>query len=435
MITLLRNILAGHNEFASGGLMLMVLGGIGVYLRAIPEHFWQWFIGQITMTITVKDDDAGFVWVKEWFMEQPFLRRIRSVDLDTTMQSRKLALMPAPGRHWFWHRRRPFEVWFYRTKDSKGYTNRRLESLCFRTLGRKQRFLEEFVKEIAACHERRVRMQSCLFVRTDDYWDRVTNYLPRRLESVILKGGEKEGLIEDVQKFKEARERYRELGVPYHRGYLLYGPPGTGKTSLISGLAAKFAMPIYAVNLTDFNDKTLMKAIHDIPSNSIILFEDVDCIKMAKSRSLPNETGKNGRPGPEQEKAPNCEGLGVSLSGLLNVLDGFYAPENMLFFMTTNKVEALDDALLRPGRIDYRLFLGRADDAQKIELYLRFFPSACLAKAEDFVATHAFAETMAEYQGLLLKASQRSAAAIDDRPERVSENHVEAVENDTLQEA
>ena len=156
---------------------------------------------------------------------------------------------------------------------------------------------------------------------------------------------------------------------------------------------------------------------------------------MAKSRSLPNETGKNGRPGPEQEKAPNCEGLGVSLSGLLNVLDGFYAPENMLFFMTTNKVEALDDALLRPGRIDYRLFLGRADDAQKIELYLRFFPAAGLAKAKDFVATRAFAETMAEYQGLLLKASQQPAAAIENSQERLMDDHVEAAESDALQEA
>jgi len=49
--------------------------------------------------------------------------------------------------------------------------------------------------------------------------------------------------------------------------------------------------------------------------------------------------------------------FGVTLSGLLNVLDGFHAPENVVFVMTTNKVDALDPALLRPGRIDYKLFL------------------------------------------------------------------------------
>jgi chaperone BCS1 len=66
--------------------------------------------------------------------------------------------------------------------------------------------------------------------------------------------------------------------------------------------------------------------------------------------------------------------LGVTLSGLLDVVDGFHAPENVLFIMTTNKIETLDDALLRPGRIDYRLYLGNAAEAQKVELYRRFFP-------------------------------------------------------------
>ena len=66
--------------------------------------------------------------------------------------------------------------------------------------------------------------------------------------------------------------------------------------------------------------------------------------------------------------------LGVTLSGLLDVVDGFHAPENVLFIMTTNKIETLDDAFLRPGRIDYRLYLGKAAEAQKVELYRRFFP-------------------------------------------------------------
>jgi mitochondrial chaperone BCS1 len=78
----------------------------------------------------------------------------------------------------------------------------------------------------------------------------------------------------------------------------------------------------------------------------------------------------------------------VTLSGLLNVVDGFHAPENVLFVMTTNKIEALDPALLRPGRIDYKLFLGNADRAQKMELYRRFFPQASEYEAVEFVESH-----------------------------------------------
>jgi len=93
---------------------------------------------------------------------------------------------------------------------------------------------------------------------------------------------------------------------------------------------------------------------------------------------------------------------GVTLPGLLNVLDGFYAPTNVLFMMTTNRIETLDEALLRPGRIDYRLYLGRASDHQKTELYRRFFPQASEFEAQAFVETYRSAETMAEFQGLLL---------------------------------
>ncbi len=100
------------------------------------------------------------------------------------------------------------------------------------------------------------------------------------------------------------------------------------------------------------------------------------------------------------------------MSGLLNVLDGFNAPEDVLFIMTTNKIETLDPALLRPGRIDYRLFLGEATEEQKIELYRRFFPRASLSEARSFVQTHQSAGTMAEFQGALLSLEQSCPATV-----------------------
>jgi chaperone BCS1 len=74
--------------------------------------------------------------------------------------------------------------------------------------------------------------------------------------------------------------------------------------------------------------------------------------------------------------------------------------------MTTNRIEVLDPALLRPGRIDYKLYLGKASDRQKIELYQRFFPEASESEAQDFVESYRSAETMAEFQGLLLGLEQ-----------------------------
>src|ERR1700733_7045721 len=145
MSELLRQLLSGQNQFASGGLLLMIVGSIGVFLRALPWRLWWWIVGQTTMTITVTNDDAAFRWVKEWFLEQKFLKRVRHVDLDTTLRGAVLAMIPAPGHHRFVHARRPFEVWFSRSEDTKGYTPRRVESLTFRTIGRDRAFLQRFV--------------------------------------------------------------------------------------------------------------------------------------------------------------------------------------------------------------------------------------------------------------------------------------------------
>jgi len=397
-------MLTGQNQLAAGGLVLMIVGGISVYLRAVPERLWHWFVGQTTMMITVKDDDAAFVWVKEWFLEQKFLERIRRVDLDTTLRNERVALIPAPGCHWFWYSGRPFQVWFFRSEETRERVARRTESLTFRTLGRRRALLERFVDDVVRCHFKRLGVRSPLFTYNDG-WDLLEGYSPRLLDSVILEPGEKEHLAQDIENFRRSKQRYEQLGVPYHRGYLFYGPPGTGKTSLVSALAANFGLSIYAINLADFNDRTLMSAVNQVAQNSVLLFEDIDCMKGSKAR-VPSNPRTNDRTQAGDEKENPADRNGVTLSGLLNVLDGFYAPTSVLFMMTTNRIETLDEALLRPGRIDYKLYLGKASDRQKTELYRRFFPLASEIEAQEFVECYRSAETMAEFQEKLLGLDQ-----------------------------
>jgi chaperone BCS1 len=410
MFDLLKHLLDGQNQFASGGLLLMLIGSIGVFLRALPERIWDWIVEQTTMTVTVKDDDEAFTWVKEWFLEQEFLKRIRNVDLDTSLRGAEIALIPAPGTHWFLRGRRPFHVSFYRSEDAKGRSQRRVESLTFKTIGRDQQIVKDFVAEVVACQHRKRRTSSYLYLY-DEGWDSVAAYAPRLIESVLLKPGEKEHLMQDIERFRAARERYRRLGVPYHRGYLLYGPPGTGKTSLVSALAAKFGMSIYVVNLAVMNDRTLKNAMNWIPENSVILFEDIDCMKSA-ARRLEIDDRQTPSDGTTKTTAAakSADPGGVSLSGLLNVLDGFSAPENVIYVMTTNDADAIDPALLRPGRIDYKLFLGPACESQKIALYRRFFPDASDSDAREFAQAH-WADTMAEFQGLLLALEEESSSS------------------------
>jgi mitochondrial chaperone BCS1 len=94
-------------------------------------------------------------------------------------------------------------------------------------------------------------------------------------------------------------------------------------------------MSIYAINLTDFNDKSLLEAINEVPPKSLILFENIDCMKTGKARADGERAASGERALDDRTDTQNQ--VGVTLSGLLNVMDGFSAPENMLFVMTTNK--------------------------------------------------------------------------------------------------
>ena len=164
-------------------------------------------------------------------------------------------------------------------------------------------------------------------------------------------------------------------------------------------------MSIYAVNLTEFTDRSLRSAINDVPENSVVLLEDIDCMRTGNRR--PTEIEVVNKPEGVTGDKSGAGQFGVTLSGLLNVLDGFHAPENVLFVMTTNRIDVLDPALLRPGRIDYKLYMGPAAKSQKTELYRRFFPLATESEAENFADLH-HAETMAQFQGLLIALEEET---------------------------
>ena len=113
-------------------------------------------------------------------------------------------------------------------------------------------------------------------------------------------------------------------------------PLGTGKTSFVLAVAAELNLSICTLNLsgTELDDENLNRALQNTPRNTIILVEDVDAIFV------------------ERTSVSESYERRVSFSGLLNALDGVRSQEGRILFMSTNHIEKLDAALLRPGRSD-----------------------------------------------------------------------------------
>ncbi|KAJ7921731.1 P-loop containing nucleoside triphosphate hydrolase protein [Mycena leptocephala] len=211
-------------------------------------------------------------------------------------------------------------------------------------------------------------------------WSTVKHKIRRPLNSLILPEGVVDSLVEDAQEFLGTENWYNEAGIPHRRGYLLYGPPGTGKTSTIYALAGALNLEIYSLSLASnfVDDSYLQRAASAIPKHALFLIEDIDCAFPSRDEDEeedePNLMTMMGGGGPARQVPPGHRS--VTLSGLLNVIDGIGSEEGKLFFATTNHIDRLDAALLRPGRIDHKVQYGLATAPQALALFMRFFPVA-----------------------------------------------------------
>ncbi|KAJ6505739.1 P-loop containing nucleoside triphosphate hydrolase protein [Mycena vitilis] len=208
-------------------------------------------------------------------------------------------------------------------------------------------------------------------------WNSVKHKIRRPLSSIILPQGSLDSLVHDAQEFLQSEDWYLGAGIPHRRGYLLHGPPGTGKTSTIYALAGALNLEIYSLSLASsgVDDNFLQAAASSIPKNGIFLIEDIDCAFPSRADEEDDFAEppvlRNGMAA-ARARPPRA----VTLSGLLNVIDGVGSEEGKLFFATTNYIDRLDAALLRPGRIDRKIEYALSTPEQTSALFVRFFPEA-----------------------------------------------------------
>ena len=170
----------------------------------------------------------------------------------------------------------------------------------------------------------------------------------------------KEELLEIVDYIKNP-EKYTSMGAKLPKGILLYGPPGTGKTHLTRALAEETDMNFIATCGSEFVEKYVgvgAKRIRNLFSGareegpSIIFIDEIDAIGLKRNGA-----------GMSNEKDQ-------TLNQLLAELDGFERDSKVILICATNRVDFLDDALKRPGRLDKHIYVGNPDVKTRKELFL-----------------------------------------------------------------
>jgi len=371
------------NEYLITAGIFLIFGAVSTVFYYLYYLFLDLFQRAFIVTVTIENTSELFDWLVRWLSEQEqsksflhsttttlqvYVKKFTTMDFWDNIDgddsaSTSIELLPGPGDHIVRFKNK--SVWVSRANSSKvvtvGHNNRPFvkEYLSLSIYGRDHTLFTDLFDEARKMSMMKDNEKTRIYT-LHEYgykWVLANAKDPRSFESVILDTNMSQSIADDATEFLTSKDWYLSVGLPYRRGYLLYGPPGCGKTSFVSALAAKMNLSICCLTLSNdsLDDQSLNERLHDAPGNAIILLEDIDSVFIERN-------------------VADSHSSRVTFSGLLNSIDGVASQEGRLFFMTTNHIEKLDPALLRPGRCDVRCEFKRASKKQISDMFSRFYP-------------------------------------------------------------
>ncbi|KAH6573091.1 hypothetical protein BASA50_000250 [Batrachochytrium salamandrivorans] len=353
------------------------------------DHSYAWFLQWMTANTArnmasatslpnrVSSRTGSASWpsglLRRYFQARPHQLSIQTAFTrhENGSSSTDFCMVPGRGKHYFEYQGAWFQVERQREQSTIDLTTGSpCEMVTITTLSRDRELLSKILdeaKEVALASD---VGKTVIYTSFGPEWRKFGNPRRRRpLSTVILDQDISQIIHNDVKAFLSGGAWYHKHGVPYRRGYLLYGPPGSGKTSYIQSLAGELDYNICILNLGEMGmtDDRLAHLLNNIPARSIILLEDVDAafpnrVALPADHTTSTDTVKSSSPRSM-----------LTFSGLLNALDGVAASEERIIFMTTNYIEHLDNALVRPGRVDVRAYIGNATELQARAMFECFY--------------------------------------------------------------
>ncbi|KAF7092315.1 hypothetical protein CFC21_094812 [Triticum aestivum] len=238
--------------------------------------------------------------------------------------------------------------------------------------------------------------------REKSLWSHVEFRHPAKFDMLAMDPAKKDEIKDDLNAFKMGKDYYAKVGKAWKRGYLLFGPPGTGKSMMIAAMANFMDYDIYDMELTAVKNNTeLRKLFIETKGKSIIVLEDIDCsvdltgkrTDKKKARKKSGDQSDMATMRQKEDEKKDDEDSKLTLSGVLNFIDGLWSAcgEERIIIFTTNYKDKLDEALIRPGRMDMHIEMS----------YCRYEAFKVLAHNYLDISEYQFFELFGEIHRLL----------------------------------
>lgn len=228
---------------------------------------------------------------------------------------------------------------------------------------------------------------------------------------------EAKSMVEDIISFIKEPDKYADVGARMPKGLLLYGPPGTGKTLMAKAIAGEANVPFYAMSGSDFVQMYVGVGASRIRNlfnkakkseKAVIFIDEIDAIgkKRARNTSASND---------ERDQ---------TLNALLTEMSGFHENQGIIVIGATNRLDTLDEALLRPGRFDRHIEIGLPDVNARKNILMLYAKKKPLS---DDVNLEELAKSTVYFSGAMLENLLNEAAinAANDKASSINKEHID----------
>uniref|UniRef100_T1GR13 Mitochondrial chaperone BCS1 n=1 Tax=Megaselia scalaris TaxID=36166 RepID=T1GR13_MEGSC len=358
------------NPYFGAGFGLFGVGAAAALLRKGAQGAFILARRHFMITLEVPCRDKSYQWLLQWITEKG-ARNTQHLSVNTSFTQKdtghiktKYDFIPSIGTHIMKYK--GYWIKVERTREQQTldlHMGVPFETVQLTAFGRGKDIYVDILEEARQLALAGTEGKTLMYTAMGADWRQFGHPRKKRpIESVVLQKGLSRQILQDCREFINNPKWYSDRGIPYRRGYLLYGPPGCGKSSFITALAGELEYGICLLNLSErgLTDDRLNHLLNVAPEQSIILLEDIDAAFVSREDTN------------QQKQA--YDGLNrVTFSGLLNCLDGVASTEARIVFMTTNYLDRLDPALIRPGRVDFKAYVGHCEQYQLEEMFKRFF--------------------------------------------------------------